>query len=82
MIPECEQDNNQYLTPWLNLSIPVIANLPEKCTRFTYTANETHSCNAESFNRSMTVGCDAFVYEDDEVTIQNQVRACCSYQVS
>lgn len=41
-------------------------------------ANESASCSIESFNRSAIVEChNNFIYEDDEITIQNKVSLNC-----
>ncbi|CAG9808337.1 unnamed protein product [Chironomus riparius] len=83
-IPECDLQNREFLTPWLNLSTPFVSNLPEKCKKFQYVSNESSSCNVKSFNRSVIIGCDSFIYEDDEITIQNQFDLTCNneYQLS
>lgn len=53
--------------------MPYGANLPKKCEKFQYVANESASCLVDSFNRSVIENCDNFIYEDDELTIQNEV---------
>lgn len=74
-IPSCENGERTYLTPWLNISTPFVANLPEKCFKYEeLVASENASCSIESFNRSVIVECrNNFIYEDDEITIQNEV---------
>lgn len=73
-IPSCETDEREYLPSWLNLSTPFVSNLPEKCKK--YHENGAQQCLADSFNRTVIVDChDNFIYEDDEITIQNKVSA-------
>lgn len=64
------------MTDWLNSSTPFDSNSPEKCERFAISSQNTpeNSCSVESFDRSVNVKCDDYVYEDDEVTILNKVK--------
>lgn len=76
-VPECEDSNNGlFITDWLNSSTPFDESLPEKCERFAplTDTNLENSCSVESFDRSINVKCDDYVYEDDEITILNKVR--------
>lgn len=66
------------MTDWLNLTTPIIedSGLPEKCERFqpiSGDSTETNTCAADSFNESVIINCNEFVYEDEEVTILNAV---------
>ena len=77
-IPSCESDERTFITSWLNFSTPFDknSNLPKKCERFaeTLSSEEENSCSVNSFNQSAIVECrDNFIYENDELTIQNQV---------
>lgn len=75
-VPECEDiESGSFITDWLNLSTPFDSTLPEKCERFAPLTDNTteNSCTVESFNRSINVKCKDYVYEDDEVTILNEV---------
>lgn len=75
-IPRCEDENRMFSTPWLNISTPFNSNLPEKCKKYQELSskNDLPLCSFESFNRSVIEECrDNFIYEDDEITIQNEV---------
>lgn len=75
MVSECENDGSEstFLPDWINMTTPYDknTNLPEKCERF---SSSNESCSIGSFDRTSSVKCDTFVYEDDEVTILNEVR--------
>jgi hypothetical protein len=74
-VPQCDGASTSpvYLPEWLNSSIPFdeSSKLPEKCTKFV--AVESLGCSVNDFNRSATTQCDDFVFEDDEITILNEV---------
>ena len=76
-VPECEGENES-LNDWLNATVPFTdgSKFPEKCERFLPTADNRSAdftCSAEYFERESKIKCNEFVYEDDEVTILNQV---------
>jgi hypothetical protein len=72
-VPQCDGSSPVYLPEWLNSSIPFdkSSNLPEKCERFI--AGESLGCSVNDFNRSVTTQCEDFVFEDEEITILNEV---------
>lgn len=69
---------SNYLTDWLNFTTPFdkVSSSPEKCERFDSVGNENgeDSCAVANFDRSVNVNCNEYVYEDEEVTILNEVR--------
>lgn len=76
-IPQCEDDTRLFNAPWLNSSMPFTSNLPEKCKKYQeLSSDNSTTCAIDSFNRSVIVECrDNFIYEDDEITIQNKVSS-------
>lgn len=73
-MPECEavEGESSYITEWLNFSTPFEkSNLPAKCERFA--SIDSENCTIDSFDRSTSLTCSEFIYEDDEVTILNEV---------
>ena len=77
-VPECEEENESFLNDWLNVTVPFTdgTKFPEKCERFLPIADNRSvdfTCSPEEFERESKINCNEFVYEDDEVTILNQV---------
>lgn len=73
---ECE--DGSFLADWVNATTPFTedAKFPEKCERFSllfdnYTADFT--CSPEYFDPQTRIECEDYVYEDEELTILNQV---------
>lgn len=49
---------------------------PAKCARYQFAGaegQEQQQCTQETFNRSVEIKCNEFVYKNDEVTILNEV---------
>lgn len=66
------------MSPWVHVTVPFPADSshPSKCERFLPLLDNTtsdYSCSAEFFDSQTRIDCDDFVYEDDELTILNQV---------
>ena len=77
-VPECEGENESFLNDWLNVTVPFNdgSKFPEKCERFLPIADNgsaDFTCSPKYFERESKINCNEFVYEDDEVTILNQV---------
>lgn len=76
-VPECDISTSpSYSNSWLNFSVPFdkSSNLPEKCKKFSAIDDAVkQSCSIDSFNKSVITQCDDFVYEDEEITILNEV---------
>ncbi|KAG5672758.1 hypothetical protein PVAND_002855 [Polypedilum vanderplanki] len=77
-IPECDLDNGMFHETWVNFSIPFDNESPQKCKKFQYITNDNMSCMANSFNPAIIESCDNFIYEDDEITIQNEFGLNCN----
>lgn len=84
-MPECEQTlldqtSVEYLPNWLNFAVPFSEEEPAKCARYQLSGaqhdgegQEQNQCSQETFNRSVEIKCNEFVYKNDEVTILNEV---------
>jgi hypothetical protein len=82
-VPECDADDGSYLTSWLNYSVPFVSNSPEKCKKYQFLSNdENASCSIDSFNRSAIETCSSFIYENNEITIQSEVRTFSSKNIN
>ncbi|KAJ8682283.1 hypothetical protein QAD02_018075 [Eretmocerus hayati] len=77
LVPECENPRETSLTdlPWLNNSLS-----EENCKRFApRSPQESNDCsNPNFFDKSRVIDCDAWVYDPDEITIQNEWGITCN----
>ncbi|KAL9702553.1 hypothetical protein quinque_006071 [Culex quinquefasciatus] len=83
VIPGCDDtgQSTPYNPAWLNNTIPFKDGMPVQCERFAPISNESlerQYCDAAgSFNRSVTVECSDFIFEDEEVTIVRDFGITC-----
>ncbi|KAF5303517.1 hypothetical protein FQR65_LT08216 [Abscondita terminalis] len=69
-IPECELVSSDFVPNWWQNAIPPDDdNNPSQCIRYRRISNNSHSCNASDFDRSVTESCDNYVYETTEISI-------------
>ncbi|XP_038222177.1 solute carrier family 22 member 21-like [Zerene cesonia] len=71
-IPQCEGLNDSL---WIEFAIPKVNNKFEKCNTYEF-VGEGEKCEANSFNRSSIVKCDAYVYSDEDSIVKDFDLAC------
>lgn len=82
-IPGCDQEPYNFNQQWISNGIPEKNGFPEKCIKYEQLLipdNATECYNSDIFNSSHQVKCNNFIYDTNELTLQNEVRSTVRYK--
>uniref|UniRef100_A0A1L8DEA8 Putative synaptic vesicle transporter svop n=1 Tax=Nyssomyia neivai TaxID=330878 RepID=A0A1L8DEA8_9DIPT len=81
-IPQCDTNSSIIDASYLNFTVPVDQNGFSKCIKYQTYSNISgeleDQCYPSFFNPNQVESCSEFIYQDDEVTIQNEWDLGCS----